>query len=292
MWGPHRTAARAQRTPSVHSVASVHSIISPQIQSQTKPVVTAGHNNKSATLDVGRPTDTFVTDDRSGSGDQDLSFVAATWEEQQAQMKSMTEQQKEFIRSANALKDWGSTTDDTTDDRSGSGDQDLSFVAVTWEEQQAQMKSMTEQQKEFIRSANALKDWDGTTDDISSRSSTLDGEDDYMETVQKKSSMLSELLTTKEIRTNGRRSPLPAPHIPGPLESQLAALMSKLIYLEHANPAISITLEEHEALRKRVEVLEEEKKHWWKRHEAIWALRDEDVENNIKIRVSILTVMT
>jgi hypothetical protein len=294
MWGPNRTAARAQRTPSVHSVASVYSITSPQIQSQTKPVVAAGHNNKLATLDVGRPTDAFVTDDRSGSGHQDLSFVAATWEEQQVQMKSMTEQQKEFIRSENALKDWGGTTDDTTsvtDDRSGTGHQDLSFVAVTWEEQQAQMKSMTEQQKEFIRSANALKDWEGTTDDTSSRSSTLDGEDDYMETVQKKSSLLSELLTTKEIRTNERRSPLPAQHIPGPLESQLAALMSKLIYLEHANPAISITLDEHEALRKRVEVLEEEKKHWWKRHEAIWALRDEDVENNIKIRVSILTVM-
>jgi hypothetical protein len=36
----------------------------------------------------------------------------------------------------------------------------------------------------------------------------------------------------------------------------------------------------------RLKALEEEKKLWWKRHEAIWSLRDEDVENNIKIRVS------
>jgi hypothetical protein len=38
-------------------------------------------------------------------------------------------------------------------------------------------------------------------------------------------------------------------------------------------------------MQKRLKALEEEKKTWSKRHDAIWALRDEDVENNIKIRV-------
>ena len=81
-------------------------------------------------------------------------------------------------------------------------------------------------------------------------------------------------------------SPAPAPHIPGPLESQLAALMSKLVYIEQANPTITVKPEEYEQTMARLKALEEEKKLWWKRHEAIWSLRDEDVENNIKIRVS------
>lgn len=137
-------------------------------------------------------------------------------------------------------------------------------------------------------SHNAHKDqWEAATeDDTSSRSSTLDGNDDYMETVDKRTIPLSKLLASREVRAEGPGSPAPAPHVPGPLESQLAALMSKLIYIEHANPTVSVSPEEHEELRKRLEVLEEEKKQWWKRHDAIWALRDEDVENNIKIRVS------
>ena len=61
--------------------------------------------------------------------------------------------------------------------------------------------------------------------------------------------------------------------------------MSKLIYIEQANPAVSVTPEEFQTMQERLKALEEEKKTWWKRHDAIWALRDEDVENNIKIRV-------
>jgi len=138
--------------------------------------------------------------------------------------------------------------------------------------------------------------WEGTLgDDASSRSSTLDGEEEYMVTVDPKPMSLSKHLPVTQIRLeapvppatiqgNEPHSPAPAPHVPGPLESQLAALMSKLIFIEHANPTVSINPEEHEELRLRVATLEAEKKQWWKRHEAIWALRDEDVENNIKIR--------
>jgi hypothetical protein len=135
----------------------------------------------------------------------------------------------------------------------------------------------------------AQKDrWDAATeDDTSSRSSTLDGEEDYMERIGKKPAPIQRLVPTKEMRNEEPRSPVPAPHVPGPLESQLAALMSKLIYLEHSNPAVSIDPQEYEVMQKRLKALEEEKKTWWKRHEAIWALRDEDVENNIKIRVCL-----
>jgi hypothetical protein len=126
--------------------------------------------------------------------------------------------------------------------------------------------------------------WDiATEDDVSSRSSTLDGEEDYMERLDKKP--IQKLAPRRGMRNEEPHSPAPAPHVPGPLESQLAALMSKLIYIEQQNPTVSVTPEEFADMKKRLKALEEEKKTWTKRHEAIWALRDEDVENNIKIRV-------
>ncbi|OJD26233.1 hypothetical protein ACJ73_02386 [Blastomyces percursus] len=73
--------------------------------------------------------------------------------------------------------------------------------------------------------------------------------------------------------------------IPGPLEKQLSALMSKIIFIEQANPTISISQEEYEALQERVKVLEAEKAATAQRHEAIFALRDEDVANLRKVRI-------
>jgi hypothetical protein len=170
------------------------------------------------------------------------------------------------------------------------------FVEPALAQQKPFMSPTLAQQKPFVAPVHELrlperpthslpqatpKDrWEAPTDDdISSRSSTLDGEEDYMKPIQK-------LHLRPEMRNDGAHSPMPAPHIPGPLESQLAALMSKLIYIEHQNPAVSVDPQEFQDMQKRLKVLEEEKKTWTKRHEAIWALRDEDVENNIKIRVS------
>ena len=84
-------------------------------------------------------------------------------------------------------------------------------------------------------------------------------------------------------------SPAPVPHIPGPLESQLAALMSKLIYMERENPVASVEPAEYQEMTTRLKKLEEEKEQLWKRHTAIWTLRDEDLENNIKIRGLLAT---
>ncbi|KAA8614948.1 hypothetical protein PtrSN002B_000054 [Pyrenophora tritici-repentis] len=122
-------------------------------------------------------------------------------------------------------------------------------------------------------------------DDATSRSSTLDGdEDDIPYPVKAPMSQISH--SAIKMSQTGREptSPNPAPHVPGPLESQLAALMSKLIYIEQENSAISVNPEEYKETMSRLKALEDEKKIWWKRHEAIWSLRDEDVENNIKIR--------
>ncbi|KAK2805035.1 hypothetical protein FQN51_001130 [Onygenales sp. PD_10] len=75
------------------------------------------------------------------------------------------------------------------------------------------------------------------------------------------------------------------PRAPGPLEQQLSALMSKIIFMERENPTISVSQEEYEALQERVKALEAEKAAQAKRHEALFALRDEDVANVIKVRI-------
>lgn len=120
-------------------------------------------------------------------------------------------------------------------------------------------------------------------DDTHSRSSTLGGEDEY-EIPEKTPTILQTKPLKMSKLDEEPSSPAPAPHVPGPLESQLAALMSKLVFMEQKNPVVSVTPEDYKEMKARLHALEEEKKTWTKRHEAIWALRDEDVENNIKIR--------
>lgn len=74
------------------------------------------------------------------------------------------------------------------------------------------------------------------------------------------------------------------PRVAGPLEKQLSALMSKIVFMESENPTISVTPEEYESLQDRVKTLEAENQRWKERYEAIFALRDEDVANLIKVR--------
>ncbi|GAD93200.1 conserved hypothetical protein [Paecilomyces variotii No. 5] len=80
------------------------------------------------------------------------------------------------------------------------------------------------------------------------------------------------------------REPEPV-RIPGPLEQQLSALMSKIIYMERENPTISVSPEEYQAMQDRIMSLEAEKAAMAARYEALFALRDEDVANLIKVRV-------
>ena len=119
--------------------------------------------------------------------------------------------------------------------------------------------------------------------DTESLASTLDGEDQGPEYPEKTPTSIPAMLYADEA-TDEPMSPAPAPHIPGPLESQLAALMSKLIYIERSNPVAAVEPAEYQEMTARLKKLEEEKTQLWKRHTAIWALRDEDLENNIKIR--------
>ncbi|KAJ4286811.1 hypothetical protein N0V90_013063 [Kalmusia sp. IMI 367209] len=124
-------------------------------------------------------------------------------------------------------------------------------------------------------------------DDARSRSSTLNGDEQDFEFPEKTPTSLPRPVKM-DLRMDKvaeePASPMPAPHVPGPLESQLAALMSKIMFIEAKNPVASVTPEDYADMKSRLKTLEEEKRTWTKRHEAIWALRDEDVENNIKIR--------
>ncbi|KAF2877061.1 hypothetical protein BDV95DRAFT_480872 [Massariosphaeria phaeospora] len=120
-------------------------------------------------------------------------------------------------------------------------------------------------------------------DDTHSRASTLGGDDHEFQFPEKTPTMLRPLKPAKAA-DDEKPSLDHSSHVPGPLESQLAALMSKLIFIEQKNPTVSVTPDEYKAMSARVHALEAEKAAWTKRHEAIWALRDEDVDNNIKIR--------
>jgi hypothetical protein len=124
--------------------------------------------------------------------------------------------------------------------------------------------------------------WTKDTDN-ESLASTLDGEEQIPEYPDKTPTSIPVMLHANELNDEPL-SPAPAPHIPGPLESQLAALMSKLIYMERSNPVVSVEPAEYEETTLRLKKLEAEHEQLWKRHRAIWTLRDEDLENNIKIR--------
>ncbi|KAF2184843.1 hypothetical protein K469DRAFT_633142 [Zopfia rhizophila CBS 207.26] len=118
-------------------------------------------------------------------------------------------------------------------------------------------------------------------DDTHSRSSTLNGSEQEFEFPEKTPTSIPKQLDNVQEKQAEPKKP---PHVSGPLETQLAALMSKLVFMERENPTVAVTPEEYKEMKDRLKVLEEEKKTWQKRHEALFALRDEDVENNIKIR--------
>lgn len=68
----------------------------------------------------------------------------------------------------------------------------------------------------------------------------------------------------------------------GPLEQQLLSILSKVANIEREQP--TIMAEDFKRLQDRVAELEAEKQTWAQRHEALFALRDEDLANLIKVR--------
>jgi hypothetical protein len=72
------------------------------------------------------------------------------------------------------------------------------------------------------------------------------------------------------------------PQSAGPLERILRDLLPQIAHIEHSEPTVMAS--DYAALQNRVAALEAEKATWESRHSALYALRDEDVENLIKVR--------
>ena len=69
---------------------------------------------------------------------------------------------------------------------------------------------------------------------------------------------------------------------PGPLEMQLSALLSKIINIEREAP--TIMAEDYKRLEDKIRSLETEKTALMTRYEALYAIRDQDVANLVKVR--------
>lgn len=69
---------------------------------------------------------------------------------------------------------------------------------------------------------------------------------------------------------------------PGPLEIQLSALMSRIVNIERAAP--TIMAEDYKRLEDKIQTLESEKAALMVRYEALYAIRDQDVANLVKVR--------
>jgi hypothetical protein len=133
---------------------------------------------------------------------------------------------------------------------------------------------------------------DGDDDDTVSQSSTLKGDDNETDFPGKPPVGPKRVFADNEIAyytgaapaSYGKAPAASAAAMSGSVESQLAAIMSKLVSIEHKAPVASAPAEDYEEMARELKALKQEKKQWQQRHEAIWALRDEDVANNIMVR--------
>ncbi|KAF2106484.1 hypothetical protein BDV96DRAFT_617348 [Lophiotrema nucula] len=240
MWTANRPPSRPQRTPSVHSIASVHSTSRPN--SMTSPQLRRSGYESDQSSDTANDDEFFIQNANFPRAPSNgMNNMPAMWQSGRQQSGSAV---------SRLSQKFGSN--------------------VQVAEIQAPPPLRTQHQHPQGH------DESSPDDDTHSRASTLNDEPDF-EFPEKTPTSLPRKMA-KDMKESS------APHIAGPLEQQLASLMSKLIFIERENPVVSVTPEDYKELQDRVKVLEEEKKTWWKRHEAIWALRDEDVENNIKIR--------
>ena len=171
----------------------------------------------------------------------------------------------------------------------------IGTVPLMWQRQDRLSQKLGNTVVQVTPFEHNREDASQTDEDVRSRTSTLAGDEQDYEFPEKTPTAFDHVREInldsedtasdqQEHETQPEDEALPAPHIPGPLEQQLAALMSKVVFLERENPTIAVSPEEYHGLQEKVTILEAERLQWNKRHEALFALRDEDVENNIVIR--------
>lgn len=245
MWTANRAPSRSQRSTSINSVASAYSVAS-QVQSQR-----AGGYESDASSDTANEDDVIL---------QNVTFTVAP----SSTVPAMWQPGRQETGSAVP--------------RLG---QKFAATATVTEITPPSLKPYRQQ-----NTMHSIED-----DDARSRSSTLGGEEQDFEFPEKTPTCLPKFTTAPaDISADTaddaapEATPPPPTHTPGPLETQLASLMSTLVFMERANPTVSVTPEDYAALTSELAALRSEKATWQKRHESLFALRDEDVENNIKIR--------
>ncbi|KAF2709598.1 hypothetical protein K504DRAFT_467566 [Pleomassaria siparia CBS 279.74] len=256
MWTASRAPSRPSRTSSTHSVGSIHSV-----QATSRPVSMISPHIQRRSTGYESDASSDITDDELGM----QSFPAvpnnnmpAMWQTQRH--NSVSRLSQKFAANTNVAE----------------------IVTPPLRTQQQQQQQQQHHRPEPVENS--------PDDDSHSRASTLGGEEDY-EFPEKTPTSLPRAPQMESFpkldHLEEGSAPAPAPvshHVPGPLESQLAALMTKLVFMERENPVVSVTPDDYNEMKARLQALEAEKKTWHKRHEALYALRDEDVENNIKIR--------
>lgn len=251
MWTSQRTAPRPERTSSIHSVASLYG-------GRAESVASTQSFSQAKGYESDRSSVTAFGDEKTSTRPVGKVVTSATWQPRSEDPKPSPPTERP------TLEAW-------------KNEPVKAPIVITV----PQMLNTT-----------AKSQWTNTRseveDDTESLTSTLDGEEQVPACPEKTPTTVPVMLYADDMNDEPA-SPAPAPHVPGPLESQLAALMSKLIYIERANPVASVEPAEYLEMKARLKKLEEEKEQLWKRHTAIWTLRDEDLENNIKLRGLLAT---
>ncbi|KAF2625924.1 hypothetical protein BU25DRAFT_412172 [Macroventuria anomochaeta] len=246
MWTSQRATPRAERTASIHSVASIYGGRPESVASNQSFAEIRGY-------DSDQSSDTAFGDEQMAARPVSKLVIPAIWQPRPKEHKPFLPAERPVIEA------W----------RNESVQEPVVSVVP-------QILHTTPQSQQNTPSSEA-------DNDTESLASTLDGEEQVPEYLEKTPTSIPVMFYADEANDEPV-SPAPAPHVPGPLESQLAALMSKLIYIERSDPVAAVEPAEYQEVTARLKKIEEEKAQLWKRHTAIWALRDEDLENNIKIR--------
>ncbi|KAF9698950.1 hypothetical protein EKO04_002819 [Ascochyta lentis] len=251
MWTAQRATPRSERTSSIHSVASLYGGRPESVASMQSFSQVRGY-------DSDQSSDTAFGDEQSNVRPVSKVVIPAIWQSKRQEPKPSPPTERP------TLEAW--RNEPTKEPVANSVPQILN----------------TTPQSQWTNTGSEIDE------ETESLASTLDGEEQIPAFPEKTPTSIPVMLYADELNDEPV-SPAPAPHVPGPLESQLAALMSKLIYMERSNPVVSVEPVEYHEMTARLKNLEEEKEQLWKRHTAIWELRDEDLQNNIKLRGLLAT---
>lgn len=284
MWTASRAPSRPQRTGSVHSIASVHSAHS-RPSSVVSPHIQLSRQQSRSGYESDQSSDTLNEEDF-------IAAMPAMWQSKRQETGSAVSRlSQKFATAVNGAPPMVAPLRPSPPPMRKDIDDDARSRASTistlnGDEGDLDFLEKTPTNKAFSSVDRSIPYYTGAEPKpltrvlkiIEEPASSKDKQIPYYTGVEP-----APLSPLKNLVDRPTSTPAPRRAM-GPLESQLAALMDKVSQIEASNPVASVTPADYAAMKSRLETLEAEKVTWQKRHEAIWALRDEDVENNIKIR--------